>query len=131
MTTFDWCGGSNGEEKHGCVSVRGNAPVVINKFNGVRYCGIRHQLSFAELVRPESTSDGNYQCPEGFEPCNPSFQTQNSGADFIICRSKNQSSQSACPITSVAFQVPSSEFSDWEKRTDVAEISNASIYISR
>ena len=37
------------------------------------YCGKRSELSFKEMLRPEKSTDLEYECPENTKPCNEEF----------------------------------------------------------
>ena len=82
------------------------APVVINKFNGARYCGKRAARTFAEMQRPELQDDGSYACPKGFKACNEGFFEKPSGQDYVICYPNNEERDENCPITDLLFIDP-------------------------
>ena len=50
----------------------------MNRINGLKYCGVRNEVSLNKMVRPvrvnESESDGRkWACPADHKPCNDYF----------------------------------------------------------
>ena len=81
--TFGYCskgkGGSQNSED--CHNRAGLAPIVQNRFNGVRYCSKPSDKRFSEMTRPvvDPANTGKYKCPAGTVPCNSAFFSQPNG----------------------------------------------------
>ena len=63
------------ENRDFCYNAVEEDPVVINRFNGVKYCGQQIKKPFSEMQRPalDPNNPNKYKCPEGFSACNPEF----------------------------------------------------------
>ena len=93
-------------EKGGCASRPGIAPIIQNRFRGLRYCGRRSNYSLKETFRPVKQDDGSFACPDGLEPCSKAYLDVPGGEEFAVCFSDailGMERASVCPITSVAF----------------------------
>lgn len=104
--------GKNGEHNsEDCHDVGGLAPIVMNRFESVRYCAKRGSESLFDMVRPVvANTKSGYACPGGYLACNSDFFDQPQGADFVVCK-KDIGAESLrdCPITSVKFRVTEQE----------------------
>ena len=97
-------------ESEDCHERHGLAPIIQNRFGGFRYCGRRSTQSFRDMVRPEMKSDGIYQCPTSYEPCNPEFFGRPNGYQYVVCyKSGENLKQSVCPITDIKFDEQSKD----------------------
>ena len=88
-----------------CYDVGPFDPVLQNRFNGVRYCGVRSDISFKQMVRPvKNVDNGSQACPDGYQPCNPEFLSeQGSLLDYVICYKEGEK-ELTCPITDLQFK---------------------------
>ena len=97
------CEGKEGQQ---CTTRHGLAPIVQNKFRGLRYCGKRSPDNYKWVVRPEKQDDGSFACPGAFEACSKGFFDVPGGEEYVVCFDDNvvgKERKSVCPITSVAF----------------------------
>jgi len=67
--------GKNGEHNsEDCHDVGGLAPIVMNRFESVRYCAKRGSESLFDMVRPVvANTKSGYACPGGYLACNSDF----------------------------------------------------------
>jgi len=72
------------------------APIIQNKFRGLRYCGFRSELTFRKMKRPvpqKKNAQGiitEYAFPAGYVPCQPGFLGKPEGADYVVCRKERE-----------------------------------------
>ena len=115
-----------------CHERHGLAPIIQNKFRGLRYCGRRSAMSFKEMQRPViSPENGKLVCPQGYLPCNPDFHTEKDGKDYAICHKLGERFQT-CPITDLKFMLDENndvKATYMEKKGD-GDAKDVSIYIS-
>ena len=77
----------------GCFDSGSLAPQIMDSINGLKYCGVRNEVSLKKMVRPirmnESESDGRkWACPADHKPCNVYFfdlVEVNNSHDYVVC----------------------------------------------
>lgn len=76
-------------------------------------CGKRSEsLKFQNVVRPEPLDGGGYQCPSGYEACQPSWLTDATKLQYVVCVTDSIDLNANCPITSFAFTLDGMEASE-------------------
>ena len=75
------CNRARDSDTRDCIDRAGLAPIVQNRFNGVRYCSKPSEKRFSEMTRPvvDPANTGKYKCPAGTVPCNSAFFSQPNG----------------------------------------------------
>ena len=135
--TLSMCNRSKEGSQKGpdCHDRAGLAPIVQNRFNGLRYCSKHSSKPFSDMTRPmvDPTNTAKYKCPAGTVPCNSAFFSQPNGEQFVICRDQNSAIESECPITDAKFKIENSERSlyEWRGLQGSDSASNKGIWISR
>ena len=104
-----------------CVNGIAVAPVVQNRFGGVRTCGVRNSPALVEQTRPVAVDPAKnkgreFACPLGTFTCNESFFDEPKGEEFVVCLNVTQAGTNECPITDLVFEVSEAEKSYYEWR---------------
>ena len=95
---------TNAQENENCFNVAGTPPQIMNRFDGLVICGKRGGYSFENMVRPTNIINGKHYCPPRHKPCNDNFfDISSSGKDYVVCIPEDIQKETACPITSIAF----------------------------
>ena len=97
-----------------CLDATADAPMVLNRFNGVRYCGKRGIESIKTMQRPVKDGTGQYNCPRGTVACNEEWLASTATLEYVVCRKEYDLAEDVCPITSLAFEVSEEQATDWE-----------------
>jgi len=63
---------------YGCANSKALEPQIMDSINGLKYCGVRNEVSLMKMVRPDPVddpeSDGRkWACPADHKPCNDYF----------------------------------------------------------
>ena len=97
-----------------CLDATADAPLVLNRFDGVRYCGKRGIESIKTMQRPVKGENGQYSCPAGSVACNEEWLESMATLEYVVCRKEYDLAEYVCPITSLAFKVSEEQAQDWE-----------------
>ena len=117
-----------------CHDIGALAPIVMNRFKGVRYCAKRGSESLVDMMRPiaVNTTTSGFACPDGYLACNPDFFEQPNGANFVVCKKDiGAGSLDDCPITSFKFSVTEQERLEYDYEFKSNKDTQQGIWVSK